>query len=368
MNSRFIAPLRLALLIVAGCAAPRATGDHGASLLAALAPGWTKIDGGAGTDCALDTPFAFYAHPGNPRRLMIYFQGGGACWNGENCDVEGRPTFKPSVDSTSDPARMGGILSLRNADNPVREYTIVFVPYCTGDTFLGSRTVTYTAGADSKRPHRTFEIHHVGAMNAASAMRWAYAHVSDPEIVFVTGSSAGAIPSPVYAAQAAQHWRKARVVQLGDAGGGYRAPQIPSLLSRSGVLATLRRDPMYRTLDSLTIAHPALYIVSAREAPRATFAQYNAAGDSVQIGFQTALGVKDAPLARTLSENLAEIRSAVPRFRAYTAPGFVHTILLRPQFYTLAVDGVRIRDWVAELLDGKAVGDVGESNLLVGSR
>jgi len=368
MNFRFIAPLRLALLIVAGCAAPRATGDHGASALAALAPGWTKIDGGAGTDCALNTPFAFYAHPGNPRRLMIYFQGGGACWNGENCDVEGHPTFDQRVDSTDDPARMRGILSLANADNPVRAYTIVFVPYCTADTFLGSRTVTYTSGADSKHPHRTFEIHHVGAINAASAMQWAYAHVPDPEIVFVTGSSAGAIPSPVYAAQAARHWRKARVVQLGDAGGGYRAPEIPVLLSRSGTIATLRRDPAYRALDSLTIAHPALYVVSAREAPRATFAEYNAAEDSVQIGFQTALGVKDVPLARTLAENLAEIRRGVPRLRTYTAPGYVHTILLRPQFYMLMVDGVRIRDWVADLLDGKTVGDVGNSNLPEGAR
>ena len=41
----------------------------------------------------------------------------------------------------------------------------------------------------------------------------------------------------------------------------------------------------------------------------------------------------------------------------------MHTILRRPEFYSLTVDGVAVRDWVADLLDGKRVSDVGQSLL-----
>jgi hypothetical protein len=44
----------------------------------------------------------------------------------------------------------------------------------------------------------------------------------------------------------------------------------------------------------------------------------------------------------------------------------MHTILRRSEFYNLSVDGVAVRDWVADLLEGKRVADVGQS-LLTGS-
>ena len=106
-----------------------------------------------------------------------------------------------------------------------------------------------------------------------------------------------------------------------------------------------------------------LYVVAARFTPRVSFAQYNSAEDNVQLSFLTTLGVQDVKLARLLSLNLADIRRANPGLRVYTPPGQMHTILRRPEFYTLAVDGVAVRDWVAGLLDGVRVPDVGESLL-----
>jgi hypothetical protein len=46
----------------------------------------------------------------------------------------------------------------------------------------------------------------------------------------------------------------------------------------------------------------------------------------------------------------------------------MHTILRRPEFYSLMVDGVLVRDWVADLLDGKHVSDVGQSLLATNTR
>jgi hypothetical protein len=76
------------------------------------------------------------------------------------------------------------------------------------------------------------------------------------------------------------------------------------------------------------------------------------------------LGVRGVPLQQLLSSNLADIRNANPRFRTYTGPGQEHTILVRPAFYTLAVDGITFRDWVAGLLTGAEIQDVGQALLV----
>jgi len=345
---------RFALLVLALAAEPRA-------LAQSTGAGWTRISGGRGTGCAHDSAFAFFVHLGDPRRLMVYFQGGGACWNGTNCDLRGRPTFDPQVDSTDNPTRAPGILDLANPANPIRDYSIVFIPYCTADLHLGARERTY---ADTVRGHRrTYRIRHSGAANAGGVLAWVYDHFDRADVVFVTGGSAGAIPSPVFAAQIARHYPRARVVQLGDGGGGYRAPAIPAILARWGATEVLRRESAYRSLGAAALTFESFYVVAARQAPGVRFAQYNNAEDKTQLFFLEQLGIRDARLQGLLARNLAEIRRANPRFRSYTAPGKAHTILVTPQFYALTVDGVAIRDWVAALLDGRVVRNVGDSLL-----
>ncbi len=352
--------LPLALFMTLGRTAER---PAPANPLLDTLPQWNRIAGGPGTGCAHDLSFAFFVHPGSDRRLMIFFQGGGACWNSQNCDVEGRSTFHPLIDSTDDPNRLTGLFDLSNPQNPVREYSIVFVPYCTADAFLGARTVRYSIPGTTDSSARHFDIRHRGRANADQAVAWVYANFLEPSLVFVTGSSAGAIPSPLYASLVAQHYPRARVVQLGDGAGGYRAPAIAGILGAWGATTVLKDDAAYRGVDSAALTFEMLYVVAARSTPRVSFAQYNSAEDDVQLSFLSMLGVKDVKLARLLSLNLADIRRANPGLRVYTAPGQLHTILRRPEFYTLAVDGVAVRDWVAGLLAGVRVPDVGESLL-----
>src|SRR6185295_3651410 len=128
------------------------------------------------------------------------------------------------------------------------------------------RSRTYTSGPRSREPNRTFEIKHFGALDAQYVLDWTYAHVRNPDRIFVTGSSAGAIPSPLYAAQVAKRYPKAKVTQLGDAAGGYRSPEVAPNLVRSGAAERLRRDKAFRSVDSASLNFEALYIVSAREA------------------------------------------------------------------------------------------------------
>lgn len=326
-------------------------------------PEWIRIAGGPGTGCSHDSSYSFFFHPGDERRLVIFFQGGGACWNGQNCDLNGRPSFDSQIDTTDDPKRQAGLLDLSNPRNPIRDYSVVYVPYCTADVFLGARTNSYATRSAADTVARRFQIRHRGRANADRVVGWVYSHFAKPNLVFVTGTSAGAIATPFYASLIARYYPRARVVQLGDAAGGYRAEAIPGILAHWGATSALKRDAAYRGIDSATMTFETLYAVAARTTPRVTFAQYNSAEDNVQLSFLSMLGVHDVPLARLLAANHADIRRANPALRTYTIPGHMHTILLRPEFYTLAVDGIAIRDWVAGLLDGTRVADVGQALL-----
>lgn len=331
-----------------------------------LSPGWHRIAGGSGTGCAFDTPFSFFVRPGDPGKLLVHFQAGGACWNGETCDPLLLPTFDPVVDTTDHPSRAAGILSLHLADNPVHDFSVVFVPYCTGDLHLGSRAVTYRSPGAQLIPSRDFAVRHWGARNVASVLRWIQRHFDRPELIFVNGSSAGAIASPVYAAELAGQYPAARVVQLGDGGGGYRVPGLGALMGSAGALDVLRGMTAFQAVDSADFTFEDLYILAARARGNLSLSQYNSADDATQLFFLHRLGVPLTSLTPLLAANLADIRAEVPGFRSYVAPGVTHTILFRSSFYTLAVDGVTARDWVAALLNGTSASDIG-SSLLGGS-
>jgi Pectinacetylesterase len=328
---------------------------------------WTRIPGGPGTGCAHDSSYAFFVHKGDDHRLAIFLNGGGACWNSMNCDLHARPTYHAQLDSTDIPDTQGGLFDLSNPRNPIKSYTIVFIPYCTGDVFLGGRTVSYVSTDTTGASHQ-IQVRHQGRANADLAVAWVEAHYAAPQLVFIAGSSAGAIPSPFYASQVARHYPEARIVQLGDGAGGYRAPAIPGILALWGATALLRTDSAYRGVDSASLTFETIYQVSARAAPQVTFAQYNSAEDGVQLSFLALLGVRGVKLAGLLAANLTDIRQVNPALRTYTSPGPMHTILRRPEFYSLTVDGVAVRDWVADLLDGKHVSDVGQSLLATNTR
>lgn len=348
----------LTALLVA-CSDPSGVDKHPPELPPPAAV-WANIAGGGTTDCSLGTPFNFWVRAGDSTRVAVILKGGGACWTGTNCDVLGQSSFDSRVDSTDNPTGKPGILDLTDTRNPLRDFTLVFVPYCTGDLQLGARTVTYTAPSTSRGGVRTYAIHHNGGANVDAVLDWIVKHVRDPRTVVVVGSSGGAPSTPLIAATLAGRYPRARVVQLGDAGGGYRAPEIPSVLASWGATTRLRSDPAYRSVDSASLNFPVLYTEAARVAPRVTFAQYDNAEDRTQLAFLAQLGLQNVSLAPLIAANRADIRRTVPALRSYTAPGSDHTILLRPTLYTLVVDGVPVRDWLAALVAGEPVQNVGE--------
>src|SRR5262249_40913158 len=162
--------------------------------------------------------------------------GGGACWNAALCDVEGKAAF---ADGSRQPPRTG-LFDASRANNPLRDYTMVALPYCTGDVHIGRRTVEY------KRADGTsFTFAHRASRNAAAALDWLKARAVAPRTLFVSGESAGAVGASYWAAEIGDRWPDAQLIVLGDSAGGYRSLGVNNALEKWGVLDALPDVPAY---------------------------------------------------------------------------------------------------------------------------
>jgi glyoxylase-like metal-dependent hydrolase (beta-lactamase superfamily II) len=315
---------------------------------------WQKISPAANTTCSDGSPYSFFVRQGDPNKLLVYFQGGGACWFRQNCDPQMSPSYSIQVGNI-DRANFG-IFNLDNPDNPFKDHTTVFAPYCTADVHMGASDTVYPPVEEGQTD---LVIRHQGRANVEAVLQWTYEHVPSPQSIFVTGSSAGAIPSPLYTALIADHYVNARIAQLGDGAGGYRRTNNDSRPDEQwGTFDFITQEQGFANLRPETMTYESLYIAAAQAHPDITFAEYDAAEDAVQKRFLSMSGQKDVALQQAIEANHADIRREVGNFSSYIAGGDSHTILGRPEFYTLASNGVAIRDWVAALANFETVENV----------
>ncbi len=125
-----------------------------------------------------------------------------ARWDNQTCTVPiaGLPAavpqfFVPQVPPGNGPGSSGGgIFSTTNRDNPVRDWNMVCIPYCTGDIHTGSAEKTYTSVGHPVLPvppGAPITIQHCGFDNFRVVMDWGKRNFDDPKKVLVTGVSAG---------------------------------------------------------------------------------------------------------------------------------------------------------------------------------
>ena len=334
-----VVPAGVALLLLGARAA-----SHGQDQAAgsAAAPGeWQRIEPGGQTRCARGGRYAFWLRKGDPKKLLVFFQGGGGCFDVTTCRP-GSPWFDDRVDAFDDPATTaGGILTLENPENPFRDYSIVFIPSCTGDVHTGTRVVKYG-------PYR---VHQMGYVNARAALARAFREFPSPEVVFVTGCSAGSVGSAFHADAIIRRYRNARVTQVGDS--------LAFVFHRPVSLAawgTHTRFPSWfrpshpRGRWTMTEFLTAL----AKQHPQRTFARFNHVRDGVQTQFYVAVGGKPRDFSPRL---LAAERTLkrLPNYRSYLACGSEHCSFDRDTFYSTTTAGTRLRDWAADLAAGRDV-------------
>src|SRR5690349_12739504 len=135
---------------------------------------WTWMNPGGDTKCAFGQDYRFLVRPAaHSDKLLIFFEGGGACWDGASCD----PAYSESVAGAANLWRdqtfdydvqkdyMSGIF---NPDlSPVADYNMVVVSYCTGDLGWGDATGHYTTPGG-----QNLTVHHNGVANTKAVLDW----------------------------------------------------------------------------------------------------------------------------------------------------------------------------------------------------
>lgn len=145
--------------------------------------------------------------------LLIYFAGGGACWNAATCVGSALTigsTYLKDVWETADYLEHmrdlpeGGILATLSGDddavglsNPFAGFAKVYIPYCTGDVHIGSSDVAYRYRLPTELGGATLDwtIRHRGFDNLAVVLAWLQRQQESAEVPFeriaIAGSSAG---------------------------------------------------------------------------------------------------------------------------------------------------------------------------------
>lgn len=159
---------------------------------------WEKIEL-PDTYCSDGSQYKFFVnwHEGADD-LIVIFEPGGACWDYESCSGElgilGAANPYGIPDNHMDTWAIHSPLVRRDSpQNPMREWNMVFIPYCTGDVHTGSNTANYVSQDGTKE----LTYRHVGHDNMLLVTQWLGWQFQGTDRMYAGGCSAGGVGSNV---------------------------------------------------------------------------------------------------------------------------------------------------------------------------
>ncbi len=320
--------------------------------------------------------YYFFVRAGNPNRILIALDGGGACWDAATCigsPLAGTSTYTVELDETAEGLGQGqGLLDISNKDNPYKNYTQVFVPYCSGDIHWGSKDVEYELPGLPP-----IEIKHRGSDNVLSVLNWLktegrkeynidFGRARD---ITVTGLSAGGYGATLAYPYVAEMAPRARLNLISDAAIGVQtqafynqtiydagAPDAASW----GVKDSL--PPFVPGLNETFLATtpaevftPALFGLLSDYTPEGSLSALTHDFDAVQVFFyalQTGQLENGEPTPVAFGAWNAQMKAITaaaasnPNYRFFIRQGFEHTFLANDkQTYEVMGNGISVADW-----------------------
>jgi hypothetical protein len=135
--------LALGVLVCAlGCSDDTSTPDTGGAIDAPDKT-WQRIEVPESI-CRDGSPGAFFVNLNRAsKKVMIDLEGGGGCYDAQTC--AGNPSAavqSPGVD---------GVFDRGNPQNPVADWSFVYVPYCSGDQHMGDAADVSIPGVDGRQ-------------------------------------------------------------------------------------------------------------------------------------------------------------------------------------------------------------------------
>ncbi len=307
--------------------------------------GWTKHtfdpDGGDGPICIAGTPYSVFTRAGNPSKLLIFEQGGGACWQDfYQCNI--------LSEDQEPPAARAGIWDFDSNENPFRDYSIVYMPYCDGSVFIGDNEVVDPAfPAGDVRYHR-------GLRNQSAGMDVARATFPHARKITVAGSSAGGVGAAGLAPFLVRflYGNHVRLTVFNDAG------PITANLDDTVAVEARAEDWQFGqfypgSCTECSDMGQSTALVGWRLDNDSTIreAYYQTDADQTNRFFLGLLGDQPAFRELIVSEHGALNAAHPNRYKRFiVADDISHTALQLPLFYEQEANGVRLNEWAAAFL------------------
>lgn len=303
-----------------------------------------------GTKCIDGSPAGFGVNY-NPAstKLVIYLEGGGACFN-DLCESLHHPG--------DDLPTPGGIFDRNNTANPVRDWSWVYVPYCSGDVYAG-QAETMLGG----------KLRYFYGYSNVTAFLERIVPFFDASQVLLTGISAGGFGSAINYAQTQRAFGSTPVVLLDDSAPPMSTTVYPTCLQETWrtvwrldktVLAecgadcddpnTFSEDLFAHVLATFPTMKGGLYSTTGDQTIRA-FAGYGWTNGYNMCGNSTV-----SPSSTVYTTGLNEIRTKVMAnstgFSTFYIAGTSHTRLRSSTFYTTQVGSTTLPQWMASVIAG----------------
>lgn len=351
------------------------------------------------TGVPLDNSFHFFFKEGSSDNLMVFFNGGGSCWNDETCvaslalaQVPGaRSTYNPSIYVQNSPQGAGGIFDDTNDANPFKDWDKVFIPYCTGDLHMGSSEVDYvdTTGAVTGYPGASLTVKHHGFDNMMAVREWikttyASSH-SEPDKLLLTGSSGGGYGASITFPYMSAVFPNAQTTLFADGSAGIATSGFVEDVFTAGNNWNLEHTlpPLfYQLLGSYNapLLNAQFFWQLSYQYPQYRFAQYTTEKDLVQVQFLKIMDQIDKGNTDPLSWGLGTdpidvfyilewklraessfslISSTTSNYQYYIGLGTMHTVLTnafatpeipQPFYMESSAGGVLFTQWLENLV------------------
>ncbi|PKA16696.1 pectin acetylesterase-family hydrolase [Leptospira haakeii] len=350
-------------------------------------PYFPKCFGNAG-----NTKFYFFRKTAsaNNKKLLINFMGGGACWSNNNCFGKNTTTFFNFLNDVPDlfvKVAFQGILDAGNSSNPLKDYDVLFIPYCTGDLHIGSSDVTYDDPYVTPDPS-TYS--HRGHDNVLSVLKYIQSNYTQVTDVVVAGQSAGGYGAILNYPHIRQVFSESakfpsfnKISLVADASNG---AVINGFFS--GIVKTkwgsAQNMPDWAVGASYLDGSPSIQDYLSKittKYPTDVVGQYTAAFDSTQRWFFNVMGIIAGPSSYSdsssyfgpgdardvadlpkdasntpsncnwaINANNAMNATTGSKYYFYRAPGDIHTITTSDTMYGLVSNGVNFNTWLKSIV------------------
>ena len=298
---------------------------------------WTWVDF-PDSECGTGTPTGIGVNLTNRSSdVIVYMQGGGACWNQLTCFTVGSATDftgYSGTDFATDSIKTQVAFNRVNMNNPFRNASFVFIPYCTGDVHSGDQVTSYGG-------------HHKGAANVRAFLARLSQTFTGPRRIWLTGTSAGGFGVQLNYHRFAAAFPQAEVHGLSDSAqmiNPTNATLLADWLSAWGV-----QDPPGCTGCTQNFNLVPGWLASTY--PNRRFALLAYSRDSTLATFfqmdQTAFEAATTTLLMGQYQGKANLKY-------YVVDPANPTHVMLGQLFTRTVGGVRLSDWATQWANGTA--------------